>query len=224
VALPSVAVQIDILRRGWPEQVLTGRYTFATRRRDGLLQRLFDTADILTDGLIEKERRDQLHLRIDEQPAMIVLTGAYQQLPPGIKICGLAPLSALLVLCERRENGGLFAPARYDVVDHRLGVVIGMLETTGGFVRPARTVIYDDAGQVRGVLTQPAATLAGSWLLGGRNRYDISVHGARVARVQQVRRWLRREYQVDVTRAAGAIDPRLVLACVLQKVHSLSGY
>jgi len=218
-----------MLRRGWPEQVLTGRYSFATRRRDGLVQGLFDAADLLTDGLIDPKRKRQLHLRVDGQPAMIVLTEPYQQLPPGIKICGGSPLGALLVLCQRQvrhpsANSLLFEPTCYDVVDHRLGAVIGSLEATGGFVRPARTVIYDSSRQVVGRLTQPGTALIGQWLLVGRNRYDVIVNGVRVARIRQVRRMWRREYQVDVAAAAGLLDPRLILACALQKVYSLSGY
>lgn len=218
-----------MLRRGWPEQVLTGRYSFATRRRDGLVRGLFEAADLLTDGLIDPQRKRQLHLRIDGRPAMIVLRESHPHLPPGVKICGGSPLGALLVLCERQVRnppGGLslFAPARYDVVDHRAGVVIGTLETTGGFVRPARTVVFDSSGRVVGRLTQPGTALIGRWLLVGRNRYDVTVNGVRVARIRQVRRVLGREYQVDVTAAAGLLDPRLILACALQKVHDLSGY
>ncbi|MEU7907578.1 hypothetical protein [Actinoplanes sp. NPDC049118] len=221
-------MHIDMLRRGWPEAVLTGRYSFATRRRDGLVQGLFDAADVLTDGLIEKGRRDQLQLRIGGQPSMIVLTGAYPGYPPGIKICTISPAEPMLVLCERQVDrppsiSGAFEPVCFDVVDHRLGVVIGTLETTGGFVRPARTVIHGPSGQVLGRLTQPVTALIGRWLLVGRSRYDITVDGVRVARVRQIRRLWAYEYRVDLT-AAGLLDPRLILACLLQKVHSLSGY
>lgn len=222
-------VRIDMLRSGWPEQILTGRYSFATRRRDGLAQGLFDAVDLLTDGLIDKRRRRQLHLRIDGEPAMLVLTEQYERLPPGIKLCGAAPVAALLVLRERRapqpaRGGSAFVPARFDVVDHRLGAVIGMLAATGGFVRPARTVIHGPGGEVLGQLTQPVAALIGQWLLIGRNSYDVSVGGVRVARIRQLRRLWVREYRVDVSAAAGLLDPRLILACALQKVHGLGDY
>jgi hypothetical protein len=222
-------VHIDMLRSGWPEEVLTGRYTFSTRRRDGLLQALFDTADLLTDGLIEKSRRDRLHLRIGGKPTMVVLAGDYPRLPPGIKICGVSPLAALLVLRQRRSDrpafgAGFFEPDRYDAVDHRIGVAIGMLETTGGFVRPERTVIYDPSGRVVGLLTQSVSALIGCWLLVGLNRYDVTVDGIRVARIQQAWRWWAREYRVHLTPAAGRLDPRLILACALQKIYSLSAY
>ncbi|RSM64341.1 hypothetical protein DMB66_20810 [Actinoplanes sp. ATCC 53533] len=225
-------MQIDMLRRGWPEQILTGRYSFATRRRDGLVQGLFEAVDLLTDGLIDKKRKRRLHLRIGGEPAMLVLKETYPQsphLPPGIKLCGASPVAALLVLCERRAYRpssavSLFEPYHYDVVDHRLGVVIGTLEATGGFVRPARTVIYGPSQQVLGQLTQPVTALIGQWLLIGRNRYDVTVNGVRVARIQQVRRIWVREYQVDVSAAAGLLDPRLILACALQKVRDLGDY
>jgi hypothetical protein len=228
-----LGVQIEMLRGGWPEEVLTGRYTFTTRRRDGFVQTLFDTAELLTDGLIEKDRRDQLHLRIGGKPSMVVLNGTHPQapqLPPGIKICAISPVEALLVLVEgpRRQyptaGAALFAPTRYDVVDHRLGAVIGTLETTGGFIRPARTVVYDPAHRVVGQLTQPLTALLGQWLLVGRNRFSVSVGGVRVARVRQTRRLWAREFRVDLTVASGRLDPRLILACALQKVHGLSDY
>ena len=224
-----LGVQIDILRGGWPEQILTGRYSFATRRRDGLVQGLFDAVDLVTDGLIDKRRKRQLHIRIGGEPAMIVLKETYPHLPPGIKICNAAPVAALLVLCERNayrpsSSVSLFEPTRYDVVDHRLGAVIGMLEATGGFVRPARTVIHGSSGQVLAHLTQPVTALIGQWLLIGRNRYDVTVDGVRVARIRQVRRLWAGEYQVDVSAAAGLLDPRLILACALQKARDLGDY
>jgi len=126
---------------------------------------------------------------------------------------------------DRPASGaGLFAPDRYDVVDHRVGVAIGMLETTGGFVRPARTVIHDPSGQVLGQLRQPVSALLGYWLLVGLNRYDVTVGGVRVASIQQAWRWWAREYRVHLTPAAALLDPRLILACALQKIYSLSAY
>jgi hypothetical protein len=224
-----IAVQIEVLRRGWPEQVLTGRYSFVTRERDGVVQGLFDVADLLTDGLVDKRHPRQLHIRIAGRPVMMVLAKEYRQLPPGIKICSGSPVATLLVLRERQAPppssiASLFKPVWHDVVDSRLGAVIGTLETTGGFVRPARTVIHDPSRRVVGHLTQPVTALIGQWLLLGRNRYDVSVDGVRVARMQRIRRMWAREYEVEVTGAAGLLDPRLILACVLQKVHSLSGY
>src|SRR5690349_8106897 len=72
-------VQIDMLRRGWPEQLLTGRYTFTTRRRDGLVQGLYEAVDLLTDGLIDKRRKRQLHIRFGAEPALMVLKEPYPQ-------------------------------------------------------------------------------------------------------------------------------------------------
>lgn len=209
-----------MLRRGWPEPLLTGRYTFTTRRRDGMVQGLYEAVDLLTDGLIDKRRKRQLHIRFGAEPALIVLKEPYPQLPPGIKVCGGSPFGALLVLCERPSaSTSAFEPAHYDVVDHRLGAVIGSLTATGGFVRPARTVIRDPSQRVLGHLTQPLTALIGLWLLVGRSRYDITVDGVRVARIRQVRRLWTRTYHVDVAGAAGLLDPRLILACALQKLH-----
>jgi hypothetical protein len=85
-------------------------------------------------------------------------------------------------------------------------------------------VIYGSSQQVLGQLTQPIMALVGQWLLFGRNRYDVTVNGVRVARIRQVRRLWVREYQVDVSAAAGLLDPRLILACALQKVRDLGDY
>ena len=230
-----------MLRRGWPERILNGRYSFATYQRDSTAQRLIDWADLLTDGLIERRPKHELHLRIDGQTVMIVLTGRYPHLPPGIKICGGSPAAPLLVLCPRRERrprrerlprrerrprltAALFAPTYYDVVDHRLGATIGVLETSGGFVRPARTVIYDSSQRVVGRLVQPLAALLGCWLLVGRDRHDVIVDGLRVARIDGARAMWSGELQVDVTGAAGLVDPRLILACAVQKVYAKSDY
>jgi len=224
-----MAVEIDMLRRGWPEQLLTGRYSFATYRRGGVLQELIDWADLLTDGLIERHQKRELHLRADGRTVMIVLTGRYPHLPPGIKVCGGSPASPLLVLCQRREPrprglASFFAPAYYDIVDHRLGVAIGSLEATGGFVRPARTVIRDSSQRVTGRLVQPLGALLSCWLAPGWNTYRIVVGNVRVAQIGWTRRRRKGDYQVDVTGAAGLLDPRLILACVAQKVAGDSDY
>jgi len=229
---PTVlAVEIEMLRRGWPEQVLTGRYSIATYLRNAGLQRMYDGLDLLTDGLISKDPERELHLWIDGQAVMIVLKGAYPGLPLGIKLCAGVPLAPLLVLHQRevRRSSRLawlfnVDPACYDVFDCRLGAVIGSLAATGGFVRPARTVIHDSSGQVVGRLTQPGPVLLRRWLQLGRNRYDVIVGGVRVAVIQQASRRSDRAYEVDVTGAAGLLDPRLILACALQKFGWFSTY
>jgi len=220
-----------MLRRGWPEPVLTGRYSLATYLRNAALQRMYDGLDLLTDGLISKDPQRELHLWIDGQAVMIVLTGSYPGLPPGIKLCAGVPLAPLLVLRQRavrrssrRASFFEFDPACYDVVDHRLGTVIGSLAATGGFVRPARTVIHDSAGQVVGRLAQPSSALLGRWLPFGRNRYHVIAGAVRVALIQQASRRSDHAYEVDVTGPAGVLDPRLILACALQKFGGFSTY
>ena len=55
----------------------------------------------------------------------------------------------------------------------------------------------------------------------GLIRYNVIVGGVRVARIRSMRAG---EYQVDVTGAAGLVDPRLILACAVQKVSWRSDY
>lgn len=219
-----------MLRRGWPEQILNGRYSFATYEPDSTMKRLIDWADLLTDGLIERRPKHELHLRIDGQAVMIVLTGQYPHLPPGIKVCGGPPATPLLVLRRRPEPrrrsvaAFFFAPTYYDVFDHRLGEAIGVLEVSGGFVRPARTVVHDASQRVVGRVTQPLAALLGCWILVGRDRYHVVVDGLRVARFRWTGSFRTGALEVDVTGAAGLVDPRLLLACAVEKVHGDSSY
>jgi hypothetical protein len=109
-------MMIDTLRTGWPEQILTGRYSFRTRSRDGLADILAHSVQLITDDLIEPQPRTMLHVRIG-------------------------------------------------VVD-----------------------------------------------------------GRRVARIRQVWHLFSREFRVDVSRVAGTLDPRLVLACALEELRRFSSY
>jgi hypothetical protein len=118
----------------------------------------------------------------------------------------------------------LFAPTYYDVFDHRLGVAIGALEVTGGFIRPARTLIYDSSQRVVGRVAQPLAALLGCWLLVGRDRYNVIVNDLRVARIGWTSSFRTGELEVDATGAAGLLDPRLILACAVEKAHGSSSY
>lgn len=219
----------DALRRVWPEQLLTGRYSFRTRQRDGVARGLLSAAAIATDGLIDADWRHVLHIRVDDQPVLTVLNRG----GPRIVVAG----QVLLLLRERpvprpRTVAALFAPRWYEVVDCRLGMVIGVLATTGGFVRPARTAIYDPAHRLLGCLVQPlGGFLPDLMIVGpllrpvfGRTRYHILVGRIRIATIRRVPATAAYEYEVDVTRAAGLLDPRLILACALHRLSGLSGY
>ncbi|MEV8508017.1 hypothetical protein AB0368_24805 [Actinoplanes sp. NPDC051475] len=223
---------IDALRRGWPEQILTGRYAFRTRRRDGFAAMLGSGVELLSDELIEPEKARQLHIRVDDRSVMVVMKDpgrAWSPAPPGPKACGIDPPGPLLTLLPiTGMQHSWFEPRTCDVLDNRLGTIIGRLLTTGGFVRPARTVILDPTGRVAGHLAESLFSFVSQWLqIGfgwGLRRFTFRVEGRRVAHIRQVSRLWAREFRVDVSGAGGSLDPRLVLACGVQQFSGLSSY
>jgi hypothetical protein len=219
-------MMIDALRTGWPEQILTGRYAFRTRSRDGFASFLSTGLEIISDELIEVKTRHQLQIRIGNRPVMLVQTTGYPwHEPPGLKVCGIAPPGPLLTLLRHapREPGRWWSsePQVRDVFDNRLATVIGTLETTGGFRRPTRTVIYDPQRRIVGQMDETLVSFVCQWLQLGqcrlRRRLNFTVDGRRVARIRQIAHVWHREFQVDVSPAAGRLDPRLVLACALEQ-------
>ncbi|BCJ51524.1 hypothetical protein Asp14428_29990 [Actinoplanes sp. NBRC 14428] len=218
---------IDALRRGWPEQILTGRYAFRTRRREGVAGALAEGLRLVSDELLDAADTRQLQVLVGGRPVMVVMQdvrGAWLPAPPGPKVCGIDPVGPLLTLLPVTEGNAGWRIA--DVLDNRLGRVIGTLETTGGFVRPVRTVILDPSRRVAGTMTEPLASFLFQWLqLGigwGRRRFTFRVDGRPVARIRQVSRLWAREFLVDVSEVGGRLDPRLVLACGVERFHPLS--
>lgn len=228
-------MMLDTLRHGWPEQILTGRYVFRTRRRDGFAGMLSEGLRIVSDDLVDVKDRRQLQIRIDNEPIMLVVRdtgGARPQVPPGPKVYGRTHPGPLITLLRRPSTVAgwrwWFEPDTYDVLDNRLGTIIGTVQNTGGFVRPTRTVIYDPSRRMAGCMVEPLRSFVFRWLLLGTGvgmlRLDFVVDGQRVARIRQVWRLWAREFRVDVSRAAGLLDPRLVLACGVEEFRTLSTY
>jgi hypothetical protein len=228
-------MMIDTLRRGWPEQILTGRYAFRTRRRDGFAGMLSEGVRLVSDDLVDPKERRHLQVRIDNRPVMVVVRNwnlAWPQAPQGPTAGGITPPGPWITLLRRPGTvvgwRGQFEPDTYDVLDNRLGTVIGTIANTGGFVRPHRTTIYDPSRRSVGSMTEPLLSFVCRWLqLGagmGMLRLDFAVDGRRVARIRQVWRLWAREFRVDVSGAAGLLDPRLVLACGIEEFHRLSTY
>lgn len=234
--------QLQALRGGWPEAILTGRYTFRTRRRDTFENAVAELGEVVTAGLADTTSGPRtLEIRVAEGPVMVVVgdTGRiWPQVPPGLTACGLHPPGPLLTLLphvdvppgpgaptrllmslfrpgtrrqESRYAGGrlrlfLFRPRVRDVWDNRLGTVIGRLERP---LLPRRTVIRDPAGRVVATLHQPWVSLLFFPLPA---RFTITAGGRPVARIRERFRFLHHEFRVDVSGAAGLIDPRLILA------------
>ncbi|BCJ55140.1 hypothetical protein Asp14428_66150 [Actinoplanes sp. NBRC 14428] len=225
---------IDAQRDGWPEQVLTGRYTFGTRRRDYFAALPGEALSELI-GTDTGPGRDQLHVRVDGHSVMVVMRdrgGAWAPAPAGPKVCGIERPGPLLSLVRRpRVMAGWqswFAPRVSDVLDNRLGTIVGTLHTTGGVVRPARTVIAGPTGRVAGHMTQPVLSWAcqlPQLFVGFRMlRFTFTVDGRRVAHLRHSsRRWMK-EFRADVSRSGGLLDPRLILACGVEQLARFSSY
>jgi hypothetical protein len=223
------AVSIDALRQGWPEPVLTGRYSFATREVDGIMQGVYAAVELGTFGLVEMDRRRRLQIRIDDVPVMT----AQRRGEPHLVMAPHAVLGLRQrVARQPPATASLTDPTWYDVIDYRHGSSIGALCSAGGLVRPARTDIYDPANRLLGRMTQPPlGFLAHLPVLGavarpvlGDSHYVFTVGHQRVATIRKVWRLWAYEYEVDVSQAAGLLDPRLILACALDRFHHLSGY
>ena len=227
-------MMIDALREGWPEQILAGRYTFRTRRRDFFAAMPGGIIEELT-GLDAKPDNEQLHVRIDDRSVMVVMRDrhrAWSPAPAGPKVCGIDQPGPLLSLLRRPRTGtgwqSMLAPRVSDVLDNRLGTVIGTLRTTGGVIRPTRTVIADSAGRVVGHMTQPLLSWAcqpPQSFMGFRMlRFTFTVEGRQVAYIRHSSRRWAKEFRADVSRAPGLLDPRLVLACGIEQLARFSFY
>ena len=89
-------------------------------------------------------------------------------------------------------------------------------------------MIYDSSGRLVGHMVEPIRSFVCRWLLlgsgAGMLRLTFTVDGRTVARIRQVWRLWSREFRVDLSRAAGTLDPRLILACALEELRKFSGY
>ena len=137
---------------GWPQQVLTGRYSFRTRQRDAAARGMLGFAGILTDGLVDVDWKRVLHITVGNRAVMTVLDRGGPRIVTASQV--LLALRPRMVQ-QPRTVASWFLPKWYDVIDCRLGVVVGVLATTGGFIRPARTSIYDPSYRLIGRLVQP---------------------------------------------------------------------
>ncbi|GID32504.1 hypothetical protein [Paractinoplanes brasiliensis] len=256
-------MDVDALRNGWPAAVLSGRYTFRTRRRDDLAESLADVVREVSMDALNPRTSKQLHVCVAGRPVMAVLrnpAARRTQLPPGPKLYQFDPPGPLLTLLSRDDPAvplshptGAFgwltwwaaghrAPTAahpgsraarvrartVDVLDNRLNVIIGRLQLTDGPLMRARIRIHDPAGRLLGEMRETAASSVRSWLpmnsKAGAARFTFTVDGQPVAQIRQRFRAWHYTYEFDVTRLAGRLDPRLVLACGVRQLAYHSTY
>src|SRR2546423_2357346 len=110
-------------------------------------------AEIITDVVMEPRTSTMLHVRMGRNPVILIVedtSRTWPQEPPGPKVCAMNPWGPLITLLRHPDPAGYrrsrWDPRVFDVLDNRLGTVVGTLECTGGFIRPIRTVIYDASG------------------------------------------------------------------------------
>jgi hypothetical protein len=104
---------LDTLRTGWPEQILTGRYSFRTRSRDGFADILALGVRLVSDDLIEPNPRTMLHVRIGRKPVMLIVedtSRTWPQAPHGPKVCSMSPWGPLITLLRHPDPPGYHAP------------------------------------------------------------------------------------------------------------------
>ncbi|MBU2667514.1 hypothetical protein KOI35_28775 [Actinoplanes bogorensis] len=217
------------VRAAWPEQVLTGTYHFRTRRRDQFNVGVDEVVWRATDGLVRRRSPEQLLLWAGGRPLMAVMreSGKYWSgLPEGPLLYNLAPAGATLIVAHRKQH-------HYDVLDNRLGLVVGRLEIANGPFGRARTRILDPSGDEVALMEETrlssvadhlenADLLSRSWT---RRRFHFTVDGERVAHIKQrYSMWRAVKFEFDVRRLRGRVDPRLILACGVEELSRYSTY
>ncbi|MFI5492713.1 hypothetical protein [Actinoplanes sp. NPDC051859] len=250
-------MQLDHLRTGWPEQLLTGQYALRQSKGGVLLNVLAGLVVIVTVNLYKPYPRNRLRVTVGDTAVMSVVedfAGTWAPAPAGPKAIADNPPGPLITLLAHarpkdptrpstanRTIAGLFdrrQPFRsrlrhtaadlhhtwqnrpppltptWDVLDNRLGVVIGRLTRPADDVPGSRTVIHDAQGRLVGQMEEPSTPTNPAPCI------TFTVAGRPVA---QIRRRTRKHYLIDVTGAAPAgLDPRLVLACAIQRFVHLS--
>ncbi|MBU2667515.1 hypothetical protein KOI35_28780 [Actinoplanes bogorensis] len=249
-------MQIDTLRSGWPEQILSGRYSFRTRRRDDLEEIFDNLIREISFDVADQRTEKQLHLRIGGRSVMAVLQhtgGFWPHMPRGPKVYHLDPPGPLLTLIQHdRPTRPMNPPSGLlglvdraaavrtrsdwrevvswtrsaDVLDNRLDMVIGRIERTDGVFERSHTQIYDPSGRLVGLMRESVASTVRGWLpMNTRleaKRLTFTVDGRPVARIRQRFHFWYDEFEFDVSRLAGRLDPRLVLACGVQQLAHYS--
>ncbi|RZU51432.1 hypothetical protein EV385_3260 [Krasilnikovia cinnamomea] len=219
---------IDTLRRDWPEELLTGRYALRVREVGGsstAAKVFYGILEVITAELIEIEPTEptrylEIHVKGQFRLAVLQRRERWQNLPVGFSICAVDPVRPLLTIqlqrSEQSRRGDRFTPASYQVFDPRDNTPVGFLERWGGFLHPARTVIYDPGHRRVGHLAETAVSWLGGPVPFIDPKYHVVAGGQRVARVYGAV-----GLAVDVARLGGRIDPRLVLACATQLMNSV---
>ena len=227
-------MQLDELRTGWPEQLLTGQYTLRTYGGTLGGELLNDLGQMLTVGLHEPGNDRMLKVTVEGHPVLTVLNDR-DGFPRRIKAVAEVPWLTLVKQPEVRTGPDLRTrvigpllqgqvswwrrlrtsargfrepppPDVWDVLDDRLGRIVGRLSGPVDAPRGTRTVIF-------GADAWPAALL----MADPHGRLTVVVDTLPAARIFRVHAG----HRIDVSAAAGVgLDPRLVLACaMLQFAH-----
>ncbi|RZU51433.1 hypothetical protein EV385_3261 [Krasilnikovia cinnamomea] len=198
----------------WPAGVLAGRYTFMTREAPGGQELLVADGEEVVYGVYKGSRRQLPHLPPDVPDA-------------GIKVCLMSHRAAALVLTwgtsRPRQSLPRLVSVTYDVHDHRLRTRVGRLRVGGGVVSPKRTQLFDAAGRRIATMVERRETALMRWLRAGPVRYEFEHDGRVIGRISR-RPAAPGTYDVDVAEAVAEIDPRLLLACAVERLDGLSDF
>ncbi|MBU2664010.1 hypothetical protein KOI35_10965 [Actinoplanes bogorensis] len=227
---------IDELRTGWPEALLTGQYTLRTYGGTLGGEILDDLGQMFTVGLHRPGNDRLLKVTVDGHPVLTVLNDR-DGVPPRIKAVAEVPWLSLVKRPDAQSRpdrrtmvfGPLLQsqlswgtrlrrsvqafrtpppPDVWDVVDDRLGRVIGRLAGPVDEPPGTKRVIFRPDGW-------PAALL----MEDPYGRLTIVVDTLAAARIFRVHAG----HRIDVTTLTPTgLDPRLVLACAMLQFAYLS--
>ncbi len=214
------AVSMELLRTGWPEPLLTGRYSVVVSRWHDIGESVLDMVSLgLADptaavpevriaGRPAYRFVGRQHLVTAAAPAPVLHLRPVPRPPQPRRPWWMWWLTAVLFLGSDVAT---------DVVDVRLGTVVGRAVVRWGFgvlVLPYRVDLSDAHGRPVGRLAERLTLTARLPWFG--QRYRLTDAGGRtVARLRRPGRLLGSAVHVELCDPAAAVDPRLVLAVAL---------
>ncbi|GID31668.1 hypothetical protein [Paractinoplanes brasiliensis] len=236
-------MQVDALRGGWPEEVLTGRYWFQTYGGTMADEVMSDVAGFLTLGLAEPETSTKLKITdASGRPMMSVR----RRSAPGIQAIGTRRNEPWITLLQHKPQAQAQQPyllrrMRAQLTDGRRTIRSRVRRAGREFtadwrrINPRPLQIWDildnRMNRIIGRLAVPIDVPSARWaIFGATGRPAAMLHvepGCLTVRVgaRPVAQFVKidRTHRVDVAGAGPAgLDPRLVLACALLEYAHLS--